>query len=49
MGVMSRLASLVAETDIEFRLPFFDQTKGETFDELGWLESELALAREALG
>lgn len=29
LRLMSRLASLVAEGEVEFRLPFFDRTKGE--------------------
>jgi hypothetical protein len=31
---MSRLASLVAEGEVEFRLPFFDRTKGEVVHNL---------------
>jgi len=29
LRLMSRLASLIAEGEVEFRLPFFDRTKGE--------------------
>jgi hypothetical protein len=34
LRLMTRLASLVAEVDVEFRLPFFDRTKGEVVRKL---------------
>jgi len=43
LRLMSRLASLVAENDIEFRLPFFGQTKGQAVRRLADLNlQELA-------
>lgn len=34
LRLMSRLVSIVAEDEVEFRLPFFDQTKGEVVTKL---------------
>ncbi|MGH7135487.1 MAG: 7-cyano-7-deazaguanine synthase [Pirellulales bacterium] len=38
LRLMSRLASLIAEDNVEFRLPFFDHTKGEVVKKLASLK-----------